>query len=91
MKFTAKDVFEQIDWSERPHGMETWGFNAGSFEDYYERKYFTVYDGKKFLDEIAESLSLDGTEVKGVFTAAEKTRLAKWAADCFEDELFGVK
>ena len=63
-KFTAEDVFNEIDLSQKPHGKQMWTFASGPFSSYCgPGRYFTVHDGEKFLTEIAESLSLDGTVV----------------------------
>lgn len=96
-KFTAKNVFEQIDFADAPrymfkaHGLAQPYWYDGSLGEFDNCEYSKDPRSIRFLESIAESLSLDGTVVKGLFTVAEKTRLAKWAADRFEEELFGVK
>ncbi len=60
-KFTAKDVFEQIDLTTFPHG-GLWAFNATSGFEWYKDGYGK--SGMELLESIAESLSMDGTEVK---------------------------
>ncbi len=62
-KFTAKDVFEQIDFKGRPHG-GPWHYDS-PFR-FYEEK-CDCDDHKTaipFLESIAESLSMDGTSVE---------------------------
>ncbi len=87
-KFTAKDVFEQIDLTGMPHGGK-WAFNATSGFGWYEEG-----DGKAgipLLESIAESLSMDGTEVKGIFTIEERKALKEIAVRYIESEIYGAR
>ncbi len=92
-KFTAKDVFEQIDFSDRPHGHnKQWTFCSGGFDSYVgPNRCFTVHDGEKFLTQIAESLSMDGMEVKGAFTIDERKALTSIAMRYYENIIYGVR
>ena len=64
---TRKDVFDSIDFTGHPHD---WYHNVG-VEDigFYETspKCMACVEVVNGLDEIAESLSLDGTEVESDF------------------------
>jgi len=67
MNMTRKDVFESIDFTSQPHG---WHHNV-DHEDiaFYEDSSHCAHCAEVIngLNEIAESLSLDGTEVKSDF------------------------
>ncbi len=82
-KFTAKDVGEQIDFSDGPHGNVpiSWQYERACACDRCVSA----------LSTIAESLSMDGTEVKGVFTVDEKKAIERRVAGYIEEDLFGVR
>lgn len=70
MKYTTEDVDSMIDF-----GYDGEVHNGVSSFEGHPRP-CSVCDVT--LNEIAESLSLDGTEVKGVFTEKEKSGLLAW-------------
>ncbi len=80
-KFTESDLDDVIDFSGTPHAVR--GLSV--------RGYCRCDSCIEGRTEIAESLSMDGTEVKGVFAVDERKTLKEIAVRYIESEVYGVR